>query len=174
MIDELRENNLLSTDDLRLREISSENLLSYIKLLIDEKLSLNKNLASKEAESKELSHKISELENLVSMYRSDCDRYKDEVSNKNLEQESGFRKFDEQSSELAMVKGELSKAKGLMQVELQKFQIEIDKAGTQNERLGNQNSGLMAQMKEQSLLNEDSLKVNDMIVQLTKEKFAND
>lgn len=174
MIDELRENNLLSTDDLRLREISSENLLSYIKLLIDEKLSLNKSLSSNQAEAKEMGHKVSELENLVSMYKNDCDRYKDEVSVKNLEQESAFRKFDEQSSELALTKGELSKSRGLMQVELQRFQIECDKASNQNDRLAQQNCGLMAQMKEQSLLNEDSLKVNDMIVQLTKEKFAND
>jgi chromosome segregation ATPase len=174
MIDELRENNLLSTDDLRLREISSENLLSYIKLLIDEKLSLNKSLATNQAQAKEMGHKVSELENLVSMYKNDCERYKDEVSVKNLEQESAFRKFDEQGSELALTKGELSKSRGLMQVELQRFQIECDKAANQNDRLGQQNCGLMAQMKEQSLLNEDSLKVNDMIVQLTKEKFAND
>ena len=50
IIDKLRENNILNEDDLRLREVSSESLLGYVKVLIDEKNDLKVNLSETEAE----------------------------------------------------------------------------------------------------------------------------
>lgn len=174
MIDELRQNNLLTSDDLRLREISSENLLSYIKQLIEEKTSLNHNISSQQAEIREISGKSDQLEKLVAMYKNDNDRYREEYAEAKKCYDTVQQKYDDKCDEGTDLKAQLSKTEGLGEIEMKKLKLEYEASKKTNQNIVSQNSSLVDQLKEQSSIHEDSLRTNDLIVQLTKEKFAND